>query len=151
MASISVTTSYEENESSETWTHLTLEDTTVPHTIDPTQPLDQSNERHIPPSHTEQFEVLVPEVKEEQSIPRKGYRPLTYDECRSLFDNDGRLVREAKLRKALFEGMYLSLQEHVIHVISLGGIHPSWRHHIWKFLFQIYPFHSTQRYINYYH
>ena len=30
--------------------------------------------------------------------------PLSSSECEKLFDEDGRLVREIRLRKALFEG-----------------------------------------------
>ena len=36
--------------------------------------------------------------------PRKNYKPLSEEETASLFDSDGRLVRENKLRQALFEG-----------------------------------------------
>ena len=31
-------------------------------------------------------------------------KPLNAGECAQLFDEDGRLVKEAKLREALFEG-----------------------------------------------
>lgn len=36
--------------------------------------------------------------------PRKSYKPLSEEETASLFDSDGRLIRENKLRQALFEG-----------------------------------------------
>ena len=35
----------------------------------------------------------------------KPRQPLSGIECAQLFDDDGRLVKEVKLRKALFEGM----------------------------------------------
>ena len=38
------------------------------------------------------------------ACPRKNYKPLSEEETASLFDSDGRLVRENKLRQALFEG-----------------------------------------------
>ena len=34
-------------------------------------------------------------------------KPLGSSECAQLFDEDGRLVKEEKLRKALFEGKYV--------------------------------------------
>ena len=42
------------------------------------------------------------------ACPRKKYKPLSEEETASLFDSDGRLIRENKLRQALFEGIYNS-------------------------------------------
>ncbi|XP_011405709.2 PREDICTED: TBC1 domain family member 15-like [Amphimedon queenslandica] len=95
-------TKEEEEFNEDSWTHLTLE----------------------PPA-----EPPLEERGGEEEAERKSYVPLEHQECLSLFDDDGRLVKEAKLRKSLFE----------------GGVTASWRPHIWKFLFQIYPFNSTHR------
>lgn len=66
----------EEEFDDESWTHLTLE-------------------------HHNNGERLV---EKEEEAERDSYHPLNHEECKGLFDIDGRLVKEAKLRKSLFEG-----------------------------------------------
>lgn len=47
----------------------------------------------------------VPAGEEKKAISKACARePLSAKECSLLFDDDGRLVKEMKLRKALFEG-----------------------------------------------
>ena len=56
-------------------------------------------------SGTSDGEVDAPKpVSPAMPCPRKNYKPLSEEETASLFDSDGRLVRENKLRQALFEG-----------------------------------------------
>lgn len=69
----------------ETWTHISAQEfQTSPANDEMSQPESSSQ----PPYKT----------------ARERYAPLTKEECQSLFDSDGRLVKENKLRKALFEG-----------------------------------------------
>ena len=77
-------TKEEEEFDEESWTHLTLEP------------------------------KVEPPLEEEGETERKSYLPLDHQECLSLFDNDGRLIREAKLRKSLFEGMGILFIVHFI-------------------------------------
>ena len=42
--------------------------------------------------------------KQEGRRQREGFRCLSTEECAGLFDSDGRLVKEARMRQALFEG-----------------------------------------------
>lgn len=55
--------------------------------------------------------------------------PLTEEEFLSMFDTDGRLVHERRLRKSVF----------------LGGIQPALRKEVWPFLFGMYSCQSTKR------
>lgn len=60
-------------------------------------------------------------------MARRRDPPASKEEVESWFDKDGRLVREAKMRQTLFE----------------VGVDSTCRRRIWKFLFGIYPPHST--------
>lgn len=60
-------------------------------------------------------------------MARRREAPVSKEDVDSWFDKDGRLVREAKMRQTVFE----------------VGVHPTCRRRIWKFLFGIYPPHST--------
>ena len=75
-------TKEEEEFDEDSWTHLT---------IDP------------------QGEPPLEERGNEGEAERKSYVPLEHQECLSLFDDDGRLIKEAKLRKSLFEGIGVQL------------------------------------------
>ncbi|KAL5019452.1 hypothetical protein ScPMuIL_002344 [Solemya velum] len=55
--------------------------------------------------------------------------PLTLERVSEFMDDDGRLVNEHALRKAVF----------------LGGVEPSIRPEVWQFLFSLYPCDSTTR------
>ncbi len=56
-------------------------------------------------------------------------RPIDLDMLRSYFDKDFRVIKESELRQAIFK----------------RGIIPELRAELWKFLFQFYPFNSTNK------
>ena len=68
------------NVDDETWTHISVEQQEI-----------LSSQAHA-------------DIRTGNQISRENYLPLTNEECMALFDIDGRLVKEASLRKALFEG-----------------------------------------------
>jgi hypothetical protein len=70
------------------WAHISLED---------------NQEKKLIPNGDTGHEDAVNEGQSHRTI-RDSFTPLTRDECMSLFDPDGRLVKENNLRKALFEG-----------------------------------------------
>ena len=97
-----------------------------------------------------------------------GRAPVDEDEFLSWFDADGRLVREASMRQAVFEGeMILNSFFNTPAVIHHPSAHatcacardshtltphpraatvvPSCRRSLWKFLFRIFPMNSTYR------
>lgn len=78
------------------------------------------------------FEVLGSELdaeEEEVDIPRGERKaPLSPQEWHSFFDETGRITNERKLRKKIF----------------YGGVDPSIRREVWKYLLRYYPFDSTQ-------
>ncbi|XP_051875177.1 TBC1 domain family member 15 isoform X4 [Pristis pectinata] len=74
---------------------------------------------------------LQSSLGEEAAGPAEPPQPrLDADTFAQLFDTDGRLVRESQLRKLIFRG---------------GGVDPSIRKDVWKFLFGMYPCTSTTR------
>lgn len=62
-------------------------------------------------------------------ILHSSWEMLTRENFLRLFDKDGRLVDEHQLRKAIFR----------------GGVNPDIRKEVWRFLFGLFPFHSTPR------
>lgn len=63
------------------------------------------------------------------NILSKGERPIDLKRLFEFFDQDHRLVREHEFRRAIFQ----------------DGIDDAARKIVWKFLFQYYPFSSTNR------
>ena len=63
------------------------------------------------------------------SLNAERVPPLCEDEWRSFFNNDGRILNESRLRKAIFK----------------GGISDTIRAEVWMFLFGFYSFSSTSR------
>ena len=57
------------------------------------------------------------------------FEQLTENELALYFDGDGRVINEAKLREAIFN----------------GGCHPDVRIKVWPYLFGLYPIMSTER------
>lgn len=104
------------------WDDLTVDDMLVHHKLENEfEIVDSSDDIQISSKEDVSNDVVL------RSKPVREH--LNSDQCAKLFDEDGRLVKECKLRQALFE----------------DGVDISWRHHIWKFIFQLYPFHSTYR------
>lgn len=85
--------------------------------------------------------------------------PLTEKMFLEFFDDDGRLVDEHRFRQAVFRGTYCqgvikkkngSNFDFFLPIILFcfyfsGGVTPSIRKSVWKYLFHMYPFHSTKR------
>lgn len=57
----------------------------------------------------------------------KRAEAINREQWKRFFDSDGRLVNEIEMRKAMFE----------------GGADADIRADVWKFLYKLYPFHST--------
>ncbi|XP_050398750.1 uncharacterized protein LOC126816353 isoform X2 [Patella vulgata] len=75
-------------------------------------------------------EPTPPKLDTTQSTPVSNRTSqLTHEQFKSFLDEDGRLVNENGLRKAIF----------------LGGVDPSIRKEVWQFLFGLYPYTSTKR------
>ncbi|XP_067144585.1 TBC1 domain family member 25-like isoform X2 [Centruroides vittatus] len=62
-------------------------------------------------------------------ILHSSWEMLTKENFLRLFDKDGRIVDEHQLRRAIFR----------------GGVDPSIRKEVWRFLYGLFPFHSTER------
>ncbi|KAJ8313564.1 hypothetical protein KUTeg_008125 [Tegillarca granosa] len=95
-----------------------------------------------PPTDQSSFEeISIPKESytEEPSSPtelpvgmdrvRTRAKPLTEEDFKLLLDEDGRLVDEHALRRAVF----------------MGGVDPKIRKEVWQFLFGLYPCTSTYR------